>query len=217
MNDVTCADFDEAAEDLSLGYASEPSRAALLSHAASCTRCGALLRDLTTTVDRLLELAPAAEPPPGFETRALAAMGVRDARERRRPRVRAFAFAVALACAVLGLIAGGLITRATQTQDAPADAVAIVTTSGRALGTAEIYSSRSTQVVVVLNAPHSWRGVWTCELQRTDGSWVRVDAWTSDDAPTGAWAAPIPSDLAKAQAMRIRSADGTIIATARFD
>jgi hypothetical protein len=217
-----CERFDAEAEDVALGHASPQSREELLAHASTCARCGRLLRELSATVDRLLELAPAAEPPVGFETRAVSAMSVgtrssNTARPRQR-RVRVIALAAAFA--ILGLIAGVGITRATggahRTRSSEFGA-RIVTNSGASLGVAEVYGKPSPRVVVLLDAPHKWSGVWSCELQRADdGSWVKVGSWTSADAPSGVWSSPIPAQLSTARAMRIRGSDGSVIATTRF-
>jgi len=220
---VTCERFADSAEDLALGHATEPERAALLDHAASCADCGSLLRDLSATVDRLLELAPDVEPPVGFETRAVAAM-----RDRRGPaatarRSRRLVVCVAAACIAAGVLAGvgisrlvGEPTRARDTVIAAVIAADVVTPDGSSLGVAEIHREPRARVLVVLDGPHTWRGKWSCDLRRADGSWTTVGTWAADEAPTGAWTTAITSELTASTAMRIRAADGTVIATADF-
>jgi len=59
---------DELAE-LALGAVSGRRRAELLEHTGSCPRCLAELERLSIVADTLLQLAPRAEPPLGFEMR----------------------------------------------------------------------------------------------------------------------------------------------------
>jgi hypothetical protein len=220
MTTVTCAHFEDTAEELALGYTSEPQRAELLAHAASCGRCSRLLRDLSTTVDRLLELSPEAEPPIGFETRAMQGMRRGAPPPATGRPSRSILATVAAACTIVGLLAGVGITRATSGgmhSRASDTAARIVSTRGASLGVVEVYDKPRPRVVVVLDAPRTWRGTWSCELQRPeDGSWARVGTWTSADAPSGAWTAAIPPSLARAHEMRILAGDGTVIATAHF-
>jgi len=58
---------DDAAE-LALGVLDGPERGEALAHLAHCEACRTLVRELTDVVDRVIALAPEAEPPPGFES-----------------------------------------------------------------------------------------------------------------------------------------------------
>ena len=73
-----CARVDARAEELALDLVDEPERGELLHHVDACPRCRALLDDLSVTADQVLLVAPEAEPPIGFEARAVAAMGPRS-------------------------------------------------------------------------------------------------------------------------------------------
>ena len=214
MSDVTCELFEDAADDLALGYASEPARAALLAHASSCASCGALLRNLSTTVDRLLELAPEAEPPVGFETRAVAMMGPQ---KRGRPGARLVG--AAAVCIAIGMLAGIAIARSGE-RSAPGGATdvaaSIVTASGTSFGRAELYRRPRARIVIVLDGQTTGHGAWSCDLQARDGSWTTVGVWTASDAPSGVWTSAVADDLAGSSTMRIRGADGTVIATGHF-
>ena len=94
---TTCADVDASVDELAVGAVSEPLRSDLLAHAASCPSCDLRLRELVAVADRLLLLAPSAEPPPGFETRVLATL-----RPRRRRRGALLAVAALLVLVLAG-------------------------------------------------------------------------------------------------------------------
>jgi anti-sigma-K factor RskA len=111
---MTCADLEALAAELALGTVSGAERAVALDHLAACAACRDLVDDLAGVADRLLLLAPASEPPPGFESRVLAGMGVAPAGERRpaghghgRRRRRRVLAGVAAAAVVAGLSTAG--------------------------------------------------------------------------------------------------------------
>ncbi|MEA2932255.1 MAG: hypothetical protein QOI56_1040 [Actinomycetota bacterium] len=70
-----CTESDSWGAELALGLLSGPERAAALSHLAACPACREQVDGLARIADRLLQLAPDAEPPAGFESRVLAAVG----------------------------------------------------------------------------------------------------------------------------------------------
>lgn len=69
--------------ELALGTLHGRERAATLSHVERCSRCRTELDELTRVADLLLDLAPAADPPAGFDTGVLERLAGRG---RRRPR-----------------------------------------------------------------------------------------------------------------------------------
>lgn len=79
----------EIAAELALGIADGEERARALEHLAECPACRAHVERLAAVADELALLAPSADPPPGFEGRASAAM--RPAPARRRGLGRAIA------------------------------------------------------------------------------------------------------------------------------
>ena len=210
---VTCEDFDSAADDLALGFAPSPRRDELVAHAAGCAPCAAHLAALTTVVDALLELAPSAEPPVGFEARAVAAMGAAAPAQRspaRRP-ARRLVIGGAVAAALAGVLAvGAALGRDGDGREARAADVTART--GSVLGRVELVATPTPKVLVLLE-DDDWTGEWVCQLQDDDGSWVEVGRWTAAEASGGAWAAAIDHELLDATRMRITSAAGTVIAT----
>lgn len=96
-----CTALREDAAELALGVLEGPERGAALAHLAACDECRALVRELTDVVDRVVALAPEAEPPPGFETTVVDRIRpVRPVAPRRR-LVLAGAAAVLLAVGTL--------------------------------------------------------------------------------------------------------------------
>lgn len=108
---LSCAEVEALAPELALGTVDGAERAAVLSHLAGCAKCREASDQLAGVADRLLLLAPPAEPPAGFETRVLARMASpapaeRTPRPARRPR-RALVGIAAVAL-VAALAGGGL-------------------------------------------------------------------------------------------------------------
>jgi hypothetical protein len=103
---MTCAELEELAAELALGTVSGAERAGALDHVARCAGCRELVDQLSRVADSMLLLAPAAEPPPGFESKVLSRMRVAPAAGRlrapRRRRILVGVAAVALVAAVSG-------------------------------------------------------------------------------------------------------------------
>lgn len=70
-----CGECESWGAELALGLLTGPERATGLSHLAACPSCREQVDELARVADRLLLLAPEAEPPAGFESRVLAAVG----------------------------------------------------------------------------------------------------------------------------------------------
>ena len=98
-----CAAFEESAAEVALGIATGEERALVLAHAAECDACAERLERLSRAADSLLLLAPAEEPPVGFEARVAEAAGP-VARPRRRNRL-AIALGGLAAAALAGIVA----------------------------------------------------------------------------------------------------------------
>ncbi|HEX8582538.1 MAG TPA: zf-HC2 domain-containing protein [Acidimicrobiales bacterium] len=105
---LRCDDVRALAPELALGVLDGVERGAVLTHLARCDACRELVADLARAADGVLLAAPAAEPPPGFESRVLERLAadleagpVRLAGRRRRRSVLAGAVA-AVALVLLG-------------------------------------------------------------------------------------------------------------------
>lgn len=204
---TTCADVDAAVDELAVGAVSEPLRSDLLAHAASCPSCDLRLRELVAVADRLLLLAPSAEPPPGFETRVLAAL-----RPRRRSR-----WPLAAVAALLVLALGGAAVVLARTDDADARRSApIVAAGGDVVGEVVLVAEPRPHVLVTVDDPRPGPGVRSCELLLADGERVVVGSWGYDEIDTGVWAVAVDDRLLDAVSMRITDGD-RVLAVGRFD
>ena len=82
-----CEEIREIAAEIALGIADGEERAEALRHLSTCGECRRLVEQLSQVADELLVLAPAEEPPAGFESRVVEAMGLQASPpRRRRPR-----------------------------------------------------------------------------------------------------------------------------------
>jgi hypothetical protein len=124
-----CAGVREVAPDLALGLLDGEARANALDHVHRCPSCQAVVAELSGVADLLVQLAPEAEPPPGFERRVLDATR-RDRRARRRWFT---AIAAVAAAAAIGAIAVVRIVDAGRSPER-ATASALHTTPMRATG-----------------------------------------------------------------------------------
>jgi hypothetical protein len=211
---MSCAEFRDDAADLALGHVTEPRRGELAGHAAACPACGRALADLATVSDRLLELAPEAEPPAGFEERVAGRL-VPGGRWRGRTAPKALlAVAATTAAAVLvGLLAVTTLGGHPAGEVAADRSAPIVDREGRPVGTVELQAAEPARLIVTMDGPSDWKGVWTCEVL-AGGEWVEVGSWTADEVTNGVWAAGIPASASDPLAMRILGGSGAVIAEA---
>lgn len=208
--DITCTDFSDSADELVLGHLGEPNRAALLAHAFGCDRCDGLLRDLGGVTDRLLLLAPQADPPPGFEVAAVARFAPASTRGRgSRSRRAALAFA-GLASAALVVVA--LVALAGSGD--PERRGVILSRVGEPVGVVALELASDSRVVITMPGPHEWRGTWICELLDPDRGWVPVGEWTADDVVEDRWAIALDGRYDDTTAMRILDGRGEVVAVA---
>src|SRR4029450_14086852 len=82
----SCEEVRSLVPELALGIAAGDDRARALEHLADCPACRGRLEELSIVADELLLLAPAQEPPAGFESRVLGRLEP-PARPPRRRRI----------------------------------------------------------------------------------------------------------------------------------
>ena len=82
---MSCEELRDIAPEIALGTVDGEERADALRHLATCTECRRFVDQLSEVADELLMLAPVQEPPAGFESRVITALGLK----RRPPRRRA--------------------------------------------------------------------------------------------------------------------------------
>jgi hypothetical protein len=217
---VECSRIDERAEELALGLVDEPERGELLRHVDGCPRCRALLDDLAMTADQVLLLVPEAEPPAGFEARAVASMGpasadVEERASRRRPRL--------VAAAATAAALGGILARNSTSPDARAAALDRVGIDRVAAAPLRSPSGERVGDAIVLEGarPSLWMSLdearpgesYRCEVVLADGSRHFVGVW-SPRGPGHSWSVELDDSTASARRLVISDVDGSDVATA---
>jgi hypothetical protein len=202
----------ELLAEAALGVLAEPERGEVLAHAASCPSCGRALDELVHVSDRLVALAPEAEPPPGFEQRVLVRVGAIDDGRRRLPRWIPAAAAVVLL--VVGVGVGLLLAP-------PGDGIAgfeqaeLRTAEGTVVG--ELLLAGDRDRAVVLRLDHYREGVaYRCQLVLADGSVLDVGRWQPDEGSEARWWAATVETTGSVVEARMLAPDGSIWADGRL-
>jgi hypothetical protein len=81
---MRCEQIRDLAAEIALGIADGEERAEALRHLSTCGECRRVVEQLSQVADELLVLAPVQEPPAGFESRVVQAMGLQESPPRRR-------------------------------------------------------------------------------------------------------------------------------------
>jgi hypothetical protein len=178
-----CAESESWGAELALGLLAGSERAAGLSHLASCPSCREQVDELARVADRLLLLAPEAEPPTGFESRVLGAVagtlgGGPDASSRRAPRAggrRRVALVAASAALVVTAAVGGGLVAAGLGSDTGSGPTALrtglaVSASGRTSCRVVVAGGRPASVLVSLDGYPGADTDVTVEVETVEGT-----------------------------------------------
>jgi hypothetical protein len=104
---MRCDELHELAPEVALGTIEGEERADALRHLSECGECRRLVEQLSGVTDELLLLAPVQEPPVGFESRVVGALGLQPRRPRRARRLLlALGPPVAAAAVAAGVMVG---------------------------------------------------------------------------------------------------------------
>jgi len=233
LNEMNCAEFAGVAAELALGVLTGRERAEALAHLDRCDTCRAEVRQLTLTDEELLGLMPAIEPPPGFETRVMERIGLavpgagpaqaggtcgaRGSRVSRTRRMLTVA-AVALAAAGAGLGGWGLhaaiAPAGTSAAGTALSSAALVSGSGQHVGRIFLYRGSPGWLYMSVDMTPE-NGTVVCQVVGSDGRVSTVGSFLLTNG-YGAWGSPVPGDAGPLAGARLVSADGTVLATARF-
>jgi anti-sigma factor RsiW len=214
---TACGAVHEDLTELALGILSGRRRSETLEHVESCPRCRAELKSLSATADTLLQLAPEAEPPLGFESRLAERLHVERAGHRPDRRQRSMVLAVAAALvAVLAFGLGSLVAHRT-TSNPPSSAIAAptvarLTSHGTVLGQVLISSSRPSWMFVTVDSG-TWSGEVSCEATLKSGKIVTV-GWFKVSGDYSSWVAPLKAVAGEVRSVRLVTYNGTILASA---
>jgi hypothetical protein len=210
---MRCDETRELAAEIALGIADGEERAEALRHLSTCEECRRAVDQLSQVADDLLVVAPVAEPPAGFESRVVDAMGLRK-RPRRRlslrwlaPRVGPALAAAAVTAAVMvgiyhddsqiaaeyrGVLdqAGGQYFQAGRLADE----------TGARSGVAFGYEGSPSWLLVTVNPAHR-ADVKTAELVTKDGRTIPLRSFKLDRR--GSWGGAIPVKLYEVGSVRL--------------
>jgi hypothetical protein len=230
-----CAEFADVAAELALGVLTGRERADALVHLDHCDACREHVSQLTITGEELLGLLPSMEPPPGFETRVMARLGMTPAvttapfgKKDHRPamlsfRSRRLLAAAAAVVALAGAALGGWGLHAAPSPapvSAPAlNSAALLTASHEKVGEIYVYNGTHRRwmymsVDLDADATHG-TGTVICQMEEADGQVVNVGTFSLSDG-YGSWGSPAWTGGDTPVSARLLATDGTVLATAAF-
>jgi hypothetical protein len=212
---VRCDETRDQLAELALGIADGDERARALEHMSTCAECQRELERQSAVADELLVLAPAQEPPIGFELRVLRAIHPRP--ERRRATLRWLAAATAVAAAV-AITAGGMLLgfrddrrladhyRATlaQANGRYFAALPLADAAGQEGGVLFTYRGSPSWVLVTV-APSHRSAIARAELVDIRGGRIPLQSFRLVD---GVWGGALPVDLTNLAAVHLLRRDG---------
>ncbi|HXW82405.1 MAG TPA: hypothetical protein VEJ84_23105 [Acidimicrobiales bacterium] len=221
-----CAAVSGELAELALGTLTGRERVTALSHLEGCARCSAEVDSLSAAADQLLYLAPATEPPVGFEAGVFGRLGLQGKPPRRwswfvwSPKVAASIAACVLVLvfgigALVGnLTHGGGSYRGPQQIGGPHSSLALASlvSDGHDVGRVMVYAGNPTWLMMFMDDP-TWQGVLRCEVVIQDGPTVTLGRfWLADGK--GAWAASVDQPAGRLSEARIVNAHGQVLAEA---
>jgi hypothetical protein len=226
---------DDLAE-LVLDVLPAESRASVVDHVSTCVGCEERVAAMRRVVDDLLLLAPAVEPPSGFETRALSRLPGAVAVRRLAPRRR---IAAALAVAAIAAVALGVATgwaaslRATreerrlaasyqaQLDEAGGEYFVARQLTGAGAGAASsgvvfAYQGHPSWVLVTVRDVAAGAGdALTVTVRSRDGETVAANV-ARDASGVWSWGGSIPFDVRDTTTVEVAGAGGAVVLTARI-
>jgi hypothetical protein len=189
VTDMTCEQFQAVSAELALGE----------------------------VADDLAALTPRAEPPPGFESRVMAALASRPktAPLRRRAPRRAQLVAAAVAAAVLIGGGGWIVGHTSSHPPAVADAQlasADLVAGGHPVGQVVLATGDDPWVSMAVDSNLGHQTV-VCQLRDQQGQTITVGSFTLNSG-YGYWAAPVPASASSITAAQLVDTAGHVLATA---
>ncbi len=215
--------YDDLPE-LALGTLSGMERTSVLVHVEGCAACREEVDRLSGAADALLTLAPASEPPPGFETRLFERMGVlRPRRFGTRP-LSVFRLSrrrlASLSAAVAGTLGLGLglafgLGGATTPVAAPSAPVVVAELTSHQVVKGEVYLTPGHPGWLFMSV-HGMptTGLISCKVQ-VHGHAVTMGSFYVY-AGSGSWAYPLGVPTNEVQAAWLVDQHGTVLASARL-
>ena len=210
-----CDHFVDSVAELALGTLVGEERAVALAHVERCPSCRATLEGLALTADALLQIAPTAEPPVGFESRLFAAIG-EDRRPVavRIPRRRGYARGLGIAAAVALTFGFGIgLGRMSNPSVTPGRlAVGHLTSGGLPRGEVVLAAGKPAWMVMAVEDAGTARSV-ECRVTLASGKKVTV-GWFTLAKGYGEWSAPLTVDPSQVRTAELIGPDGSTVAAA---
>jgi hypothetical protein len=212
---MSCEEIRDLTAELALGIADGEERAEALRHLSTCAECRREVEQLSQVADELLLLAPVQEPPAGFESRVVEAMGLERRPRRRRwfspgwlaPRLGpALAAAAVTAAALIGVYQDDRETadryRAALDQANGQYFLAerLADGTGAQGGVAFGYEGRPSWLFITVNPAHR-DDVTRAELLTQGGRTIPLRAFDLDRR--GSWGGAIPVKLSGVSSIRL--------------
>jgi Putative zinc-finger len=208
---MSCEELQRLAPEIALGTVDGEERAEALRHLATCGECRRLVDQLTTVADELLMLAPVQEPPVGFESRVIDALGLRRPRRRLGRRVLTWlgppvAAAAVTAVALVAVYHDDRVTaeryRTTleQANGEYFQAEQLRDGTGAEAGVAFAYQGHPSWLLVTVDPRHRDQ-VASAELVTRDRRTLRLPGF--ELGPDGSWGGVIPVDVYEVSAIRL--------------
>lgn len=223
MNEDTsehgCEQQQAELPELALGVLTGRDRARALAHVEACPRCAEELEQLSRAADAVVQAAPEAEPPMGFEVRLFEKMGVADLRHRsrfRQPRwvVGALSAAAAVVALAVGLSLSLSASAPTNQTSAPSRGVttANLVERGTVVGRVALHGGANPWMSMML-IDASAQGPVDCIVVTSDG--VSHEVGTFDATKGyGAWVAPLSVNPKDIRTAKVVAPSGAVIGTA---
>lgn len=215
---IECEALNDDLVEFALGTLSGRSRSRVLDHLETCAHCNAEVESLADVADKLLWLAPEAEPSLSFETRLMERFRGSDVRHRatRRRSVLTLA-AAALLIAVLGVGVDAIVNNhagAGHPTASARPATGRLMSDGSVMGEVTISTGNPSWMIMDVDSGKISGTVW-CEVTLTNGHRETVGTFTISHG-YGSWVAPLTTLASHVRSARIVNADGTVLARATF-